>query len=376
MNTLFWCSLVLLVYPLAGYPLILTLLRRLKGRALSAPALPPESLPSVSVLLSVYNEERVIGEKIANFLALDYPADRLELLVVSDGSADGTDALVLACADPRVRLIRQPERRGKTEALNRAAREAAGEILFFTDADAMLKPDCLRKLMRPFADPRVGLVSGRSVYLDATGRETEGSLYRRYEEWLKEQEGLLYGIAGADGAVYALRTSLYAPLPPEYINDLAHPVQVVLDGRYALTRADAVVTERSEETDHAAEFNRQTRIMAQAWLIFLGHATKLVLAGRWGFLWQFVSHKVLRWLAAPLMVLLLLSAVNLRHAAAWLALAGLVLLCLGAILGRKGLGGVGGRVCSLFMLQSVAGLYGLARLMHGDTFVTWKPRGK
>lgn len=369
MSVLFWVSLVLLVYPLAGYPLILG-----AARLFARTPRPADSAytPRVSVLLSVYNEENVIAGKIRNFLDQDYPEDNLELLIVSDASEDGTDTAIAPFMSERVRLLRQEQRGGKTTALNRAVQEARGEILFFTDADSMLRADCLRILVRSFADPSVGLVSGRSLYLDESGRETGGSLYRRYEEWLKEHEGALFGIAGADGAVYAMRKSLYRHLPPDHINDLAHPMHVVLEGGRAVAQPGAVVTE--PDSHGSGAFARQTRIMAQSWRIFLAHARPLLKAKRYGYLWQFLSHKVLRWLALPWLILLAVSAWSLAGALPALALAGLVLLCALAALDSKA--GKSGRLAGMFLLQSLAGSYGLLRLLRGQSFVTWNPRGK
>jgi cellulose synthase/poly-beta-1,6-N-acetylglucosamine synthase-like glycosyltransferase len=378
MIALFCLSLLLLVYPLFIYPLLLELFHKrrlihsLKQDGVKEP-------PTVSILLSVYNEAANIQAKMDNFLALDYPPEKIELLVISDGSDDGTDDLVrerAQTADGRIRLLRQEGRLGKTSALNLAATEALGEVLFFTDADSMLAPDCVKRLALPLLDPVAGLASGRSIYRDEAGNETTGSLYRRFEEWQKEREGSLFGIPGADGAGYALKKELYKPLPPEYINDLLHPLQTALAGQKALALPGALIYEAASETNSKSEFARQTRIMAQAWLIFLRFFLPLAKAGRWGFLWQFVSHKTLRWLALPWLALMTLSAVFLLPAAfPALALVCLAALILSALLGLGNKGGFAGRVSLLFILQSAAALNGLYRLARGNKFVTWKPRG-
>ncbi len=367
-------SFGLLGYAFFLYPLIL---RRMARPDAVDSVQHPEDQPSVSVLLSVYNEAEVIERKIENFLALEYPPDRLELIIVSDGSGDGTDDLARRAAsghEGMVRLLRQEGRLGKTSALNMAASEARGDILFFTDADSMLKKDCLTMLMRPFADPAVGLAGGRSLYVDDYGRETAGSIYRRYEEMLKQREGDAFGIVGADGAVYAMRKELYSALPPEYINDLLHPVQVVLAGKKAVGVPEALITERSEESDNRTELARQTRMMAQAWLIFGKHARPLLAAGRYGFFWQFISHKVIRWLAVPLMLAGALAAVFSHGFLAQTALWSLGAIALMSALGSKGAGGRLSRAAWLFMLQSAAAMLGLYRLIKGDKFVTWTPR--
>jgi cellulose synthase/poly-beta-1,6-N-acetylglucosamine synthase-like glycosyltransferase len=370
MNALFWLSLLTLAYAFAGYPLLVAFLGRRRG---SAPA--GGELPSISVLLSVYNEERVITAKLRNFLELDYPQDRIELLVVSDGSDDATEALVEQCASPRIRLLCQPERGGKTRAINRAATEAAGDILVFTDANSMFRPASMRKLAAPFASSDVGLVGGRSVYVDGDGAETPGGLYRRYEEWIKEGESRLFSIVGADGAIYAMRKEIFEPLRPEYINDLLHPIQVVLRGKRAISEPSAVVIEAGE-ADGGAELRRQTRIMAQSWLLCLRFMGDLLKAGRLGFLWQLVSHKILRWLTLPLLALLGASAIagsgsGVFQILALFGLAGLAVLAWAGFRGRRGMP----HAAWMFLILHWAALLGLFRLARGERFVTWNPRG-
>ena len=377
MTLLFWLSAFVLVYPLVIYPLLLEICCRWQGKKNTCQCIADAPLPTVSILLSVYNEAATIQDKINNYTALDYPADRLELLIVSDGSDDGTDAIVAANESGRIRLLRQEGRLGKTAALNLAAGQATGDILFFTDADSMLAPNAVTLLVRPLLDPNIGLTSGRSVYLDAQGNETAGSFYRRYEEWQKNREGQLWGIPGADGAAYAMKKSLYTPLPSRYINDLLHPILVVLAGQQAITLPEALVYETSTESDPVAEFSRQTRIMAQSWRIFFSQIHALVRAEKWGFLWQFFSHKTLRWLSLPAMLLLGATSVCLLPAfLPLLALSGLVTICFCAWLGFKGKAGLPGRICLLFTLQGLAALNGLWHYIRGNTFTTWKPRGK
>lgn len=367
MTLLFWFCLWTLMYAFIGYPLLLRILSN------GGPAAPPAAdPPRVSVLLAVYNEDRVIRAKIRNFLELEYPADRRELVVVSDASGDSTDDLVLSCSDPGVRLLRQPTRAGKTSALNRAAIEALGEILVFTDANSMFRPDCLRALVTPFSDPGVGLVGGRSEYVDAAGRRTLGGAYRRYEEWIKEGESGMFSIVGADGAVYALRRALFTALRPEYINDLVHPIQVVLRGMRAVSAPGAVVFEAGED-DATVEFRRQTRIMAQAWLVCLRHLGVLVRAGKFGFVWQLVSHKMLRWLTLPLLAGLGAAALVRGGALSVAVLAaetGLAVLAWWGARGGKGLA----RAAWMFVVLHWAALAGLYRLGQGRTYVTWNPR--
>ncbi len=369
---LFWLFAFLLIYPLVIYPLCLIALHKIRKSKKFSMHTSEATLPTVSILLSVFNEEDVITEKIENFLALDYPKEKLELLIVSDQSTDSTESIIEHFASDRIRLIRQEVRGGKTKALNRAAQEARGDIFFFTDADSMLHKDALLHLLAPFADEQVGLVSGRSVYRDEQGNESTGSLYRQYEEWLKEYEGILYGIAGADGAIYAMRREFYQELPEKIINDLAHPIHVVLAGKKALAVPSALVSEPAEDDQNA--FARQTRIMAQSWYVFFSHLNFLLQERCWGFLWQFITHKILRWLALPWLAGFMISAF---FAGGVLPTTGLVCACLMLLCAALGeMGKTPGRISRLFILQSGAGIYGLIRLWRGNTFVTWNPKGK
>lgn len=369
--TIFWLCFALLSYAFAGYPLAIALLAALVNRGTRQD---PSLLPSVSLILSVYNEEEVIEEKIANFLALDYPAELIEFLIVSDCCSDRTDELIAQKRDRRIRHLIQTERSGKTRNLNRAAGVAQGEILVFTDANAMFDRDAVRKLVRHFADPAVGLVSGKSVYCQATGAPTSGGAYRRYEDLIKRAESRVAGIIGADGAIYALRKLHYAPLPSQYINDFIHPLQVVLAGGRAISDDEAICREQLDN-EGGGELRRQTRIMAQSWLIFLSQFGSLLSGGKLLYLWQFVSHKLLRWLTVPLALVLLLLNTLLSAQGAWyqVILACQLLFWAGALLGGRARGGVL-RVPYLFSILHLAALLGLYKLLTGNLYTTWNPR--
>lgn len=382
MTWLFWLSAFLLAYAFAGYPLLLEGARRLVQRRAGAsgfgacPASQGSPAPKVAVLLAVHNEEAVIERKIRNFLQLEYPEDRLDLYVVSDGCTDATEALTGQCGSPRVHLLRQAERGGKTRALNLAAAVADGDILVFTDANAMFRPDCVRRLVERLAEPGVGLASGVSVYVDAAGRPSAGGAYRRYEEWIKARESELFSIVGADGAAYAMRRELYTPLDPECINDLLHPIQVLLAGQRAVSEPRAVVEEEADDADPSVELRRQTRIMAQSWLICLRQLPVLARARRWGFAWQLLSHKVLRWATLPLLAVCGTSAALLSFRGAVYSTAALVVAAGGlvALAGAAGRGGLA-RTAWLFVVLHLAAVNGLVRLLRGQVFVTWTPRG-
>ncbi|GAB6059662.1 glycosyltransferase family 2 protein [Desulfonatronum parangueonense] len=371
-ETFFWACLLLLVYAFIGYPLLIWILARTTGKETRRD---DRHQPRVSMLLSVYNEEQVIREKIQNFLELDYEPEALELIIVSDGSADETEAIAASFESPRIRLIIQKKRGGKTLALNRAAAEAKGDILVFTDANTIFAPDALRKLTRHFADPNVGLVSGRSVYLDVrNSAEHSGGVYRRYEDFIKEQESGTVSIVGADGAIYALRANLYQPLSAQYINDFIHPLQVVCKGFRAIQDSEALCREVQDD-DAGKELQRQTRIMAQSWLIVLSQAGDLVRSGRLGHLWAVVSHKILRWMTLPLMAILMLCNLFLmdKGLAYQITFALQVVFYLVVVLGWKQPHGLL-HVPAMFILLHAAAVLGLFRLVTGQVYTTWDPR--
>ncbi len=216
----FWIAVALIVYTHAGYPLVLWALVRLRRRPTLAPRRAWEELPRVSLIVAAHDEEEVIAAKVANALALDYPRDRLELIVASDGSADATvERARAAGAD----LVLELPRGGKVAAQNAAAERAAGEILAFSDANSLWAPDALRHLVEPFADPAVGYACGQVRFLDAGGGNLEGA-YWRYEMAVREMESALAGVTAGNGAIYAVRRDAYVPLPPSGSHDLSLPV--------------------------------------------------------------------------------------------------------------------------------------------------------
>lgn len=371
-ETIFWTSLALLFYAFAGYPLVL------KGLALVIPkrhVVDESWLPSVSIVLSVFNEEAVIGEKIENFLALDYPQEKLELVTVSDKCSDRTEEILTSFNNDRIKLLVQEKRSGKTLNLNRGVAEAEGEVIVFTDANSMFDRDAVRKLVRHFADPAVGLVSGRSIYLSAEDRvEGVGGAYRSYEEMIKKAESAVGSIVGADGAIYALRKELYEPLEPRYINDFIHTIQAVLKGYLAISDHEAVCREGIDET-YGDELRRQTRIMAPSWLIYLSQIGKVLAAGRLAYAWAMTSHKLLRWLTVPLMVLLFAtSGVLFSSGLLYQAiLAGQVLFLAGVLAGSRAEGGLM-RVPYLFTLLHYAAVAGFFKYLSGNVYTTWNPR--
>ena len=306
MVLLFCISAGALLYAFAGYPLLLWLIVRARGerRILHGTA-----LPGVSVIISAFNEAAVIRQKLENTLALEYPGDRLEIVVISDASTDATDDIVREFAPYGVRLARQDARRGKTAGLNDVVPGVSGEIVVFSDANAMYAPDALRMLVRNFADPAVGCVTGEARYTETshTAADDGERAYWNYEIKVKRLETAVGSMVGGDGAIYAIRKRLWQRLPDNAINDFLNPLQIASLGWRTVYEPAAVCFEETAGKV-GTEYRRRIRIVSRSWRAIF-QAPAVLNPFRVGFFAvSVVSHKVLRWLSGPL---LLLSAVSL-----------------------------------------------------------------
>jgi cellulose synthase/poly-beta-1,6-N-acetylglucosamine synthase-like glycosyltransferase len=328
-KTLFWGSLGALAWTHVGYPLAVGALARVRERCVAKDA---SWEPSVSVIVAAYNEEDVIERRLENLLALDYPPDRLELVVASDASTDRTNELVEAVAarEPRVRLLDCP-RGGKVAAQDRAVRATDGEVVAFSDANATWAPDALRKLVASLADPEVAYVCGRLRLEDAAGSNREG-LYWRYELWLREQESRLGSITGGNGSVYALNRKDYVEVDPRWGHDLAFPYRMVQAGRRAVYEPEAVAFEEPTPTNEA-EYARKVRMFEHCWEITLRGSMLRRLPPE--YLVSILSHRVLRYASGVLHLVLLATSVALAPAGWPYALALLAQLALLAAFAAK-----------------------------------------
>jgi cellulose synthase/poly-beta-1,6-N-acetylglucosamine synthase-like glycosyltransferase len=306
-RTLFWSSLGALGWTHVGYPLLVAALARVRPRTVEQ----RELEPAVTLIVAAHDEEAVIERRLANLLALDYPADKLELVVASDASTDRTDELVEAveARDPRVRLLRGP-RGGKVAAQDRAVRTTNREILAFTDANALWKPDALRKLVRNFADPAVAYVCGGHFYepSDGTNREV---VYSRFEGWLRANESRLGSITAGVGPIYAVRRADYLELDPRFGHDLALPYLLVQRGRRAVVDPEAVGWEKPAR-DIEDEYRRKVRMFEHCWLILL--RGRMLRGVGPAYALAIVSHRHLRYASGMLHLLLLASSLALVRA--------------------------------------------------------------
>jgi cellulose synthase/poly-beta-1,6-N-acetylglucosamine synthase-like glycosyltransferase len=335
------------------------------------------STPAVTLVISAFNEEREIGAKIENSLALDYPADKLQILVVSDASTDRTDEIVSSYAHRGVGLVRMTERGGKTLGLNKAAEQATGDVIVFSDANAMYGRQAVSMLMRNFADPNVGAVVGESGYTsaDALSERSEG-LYWKYEIAIKRLESRVNSVVGGDGAIYATRRDLYVPMRADALSDFVNPLQVVRGGHRCVYESEARSYERAGES-FEKEFRRKVRIVNRAWRATLTMSELLNPLRHGFFSFELISHKLLRWLMPVFLLGLLVSNVFLApdgpfYAAFFGAQLLFYVLAIGGHVFRDH--AATPRLMSIpyfFCLVNIASAVGIIDAYRGRTYATW-----
>jgi cellulose synthase/poly-beta-1,6-N-acetylglucosamine synthase-like glycosyltransferase len=296
---LFWISLVALLWTHVVYPLAASLLARVVDRRVAA----ADVTPTVTVIVAGHNEEAVIARRVENLRALDYPRDKLEVVVTSDASTDRTEELAEAAG---ARVIRNP-RGGKVAAQDRAVRETTSEIVAFSDANATWAPDALAMLVRPFADPSVAYVCGQLKLQAADGSNREG-LYWRYEVAVRAAESRLGSVTGGNGAIYAVRRSDYVEVDPRFGHDLSLPYLMVQHGRRAVYEPAAAAFEKPTPSNES-EYRRKVRMFEHCWMIVL----RGKMLGRLGpvYTLQIVSHRFLRYASGILHLVLLATSIVL-----------------------------------------------------------------
>jgi cellulose synthase/poly-beta-1,6-N-acetylglucosamine synthase-like glycosyltransferase len=329
LEIIFWLCAGLIVYTHVGYPPVLWLMSRLR-RQPKPPERVPEP-PSVSLIVPAYDEEAVIEDKMADALALEYPREKLELIVASDGSGDRTAEFARrAGAD----LVLELPRGGKVAALNAAARRAQGELFAFSDANSRWRPDALRWLVARFADPRVGYVCGQVRFHGGEGGNEEG-LYWRYEMAVRAMESRVAGVTAGNGAIYAVRSDAYLELEPDRGQDLSFPFELTKRGWRAAYEPGALAEERMAPTVEG-EFKRKRRMMWGLWDAMLRHG--MLRPGGYppAYLFELLSHRLLRYLTPWLH--LVVFALNLallgEGTLYWLTLVAQLALLAAAALGR------------------------------------------
>ncbi len=371
---LFWTAVGTLLYTYIGYPLLLVLLAAIRRKQEPREAY----CPPLSVLIAARNEQSSIGRKLEETLALEYPPDRMEIVVVSDGSTDRTDEIVRAWRDPRVRLIRVDEHLGKTFAQNVGVKECRGEVIVFSDATARYDRMALRYLGAWYQDPSVGAVSGRYQYVDPTRQSPTGAgsiAGWNYENLIKTFQSRIATLTGCSGCIYSVRKSTYQPLTPNLCSDLVEPLCIVRAGLRVVFEPRAVAFEETTKSSRQ-EFKMRVRVATRG-MRGIASVPELLNFGRHGWVaFQLLSHKILRWLVPVwLCVLLVTSAcLSMFPFYAWifclqLCFYGFVCLSTKWPLYRRW------RLLGLpvfFVTVNAAMLVGLWEWLRGQSYVVWE----
>lgn len=386
MEICFWISLFLLYYIYDGYLRLLGVLSFFFTKDDRDFLMTEDELPFITVLVTVYNEEAGIRAKILNVLECNYPAGKLELLVASDGSTDGTDDIVSAIDDSRVTLFRPEDRNGKTDTQNRAIESSKGELIVFTDADTRMESAFLEAIARPFKDERVGGVDGhlRFVTSDESSVSTNQGFYWAYELKVRQLESRLGILAVSSGACMAVRKSLFRPMRAAYGEDCLVPLDVVEQGYRVVHATDACATDRMEH-DSSGEFKTRVRMTLRNWT---GTWSKPRLLNPLSFpaisfaLW---SHKLLRWLSPLFLISFTLSSF-LLVTLGWRTESGLgfyivtslllILFYIAGLVGwraeSKGRSLKGAATAYSFLLANAGFLIGLLKAVKGDSITSYR----
>ena len=372
----FWAAVLALVYTYLGYPLLLFAISAIRSRPVRQAAFEP----SVTVIITAYNEERDLKAKLENTLALNYPRELLEIIVASDCSSDGTDDIVKSFADRGVILHRQGERLGKTAAQNTAVELAKGEIILFSDATTLYQPDVLKSITPNFADSTVGCVAGKLIYIDPrdSGVGKGARSYWGYETFLKTHESRVCSLIGASGCLYSVRRSAYVPLYNEACSDFIIATKMVEQGLRAVYEPAAICW---EETNYGTEkeLKMRVRVITQTYTDLWRHRTMMNPLRSGFYAVELLSHKVFRYLVPVFLIVLFISSALLAPRSiffmavflAQLAFYGLAAISWFAVkLGMKS------RLLvfpQYFLLANWAALAAFYKFVSGERYARWEP---
>ena len=371
LEIIFWALLFLSVYPYLTYPAVVYIMAHLFYH----PWKKGENAPRVTLIVSVYNEERVVEDKVINSLSLVYPKDSLEIIVISDGSTDRTNDIVSGFRDSRLALKAFSERTGKTACLNRVVPQAKGDIVLFTDANSMFPADTLLKLMKNFSGGNVGLVTGWTKYGQAGKDEEATGMYSKLEKMTKYWESRISSCVGADGAIFAIRKALYKPLDNRDINDFVIPLHVISQGGRVVLDPEVYCFEDPAKGG-SNEYRRQARITNRTLEAILKNPRFFNPFSFGSVSFFLLSHKLLRFLV-PFFVagVFITNLFLLKTSPIYVAfvLMQILFLCLGL---ANLTGKVEGRVtnlCKLFLVTLAAQSTAWMRRLRGISDVTWTP---
>ncbi len=376
-QTIFWTSAAALLYSYAGYPLLVYLVGLTFPKKIERAA----SLePTVTVLITAYNEERDIRAKLENTLLIDYDKTKLEIVVASDCSNDATDAIVKEFNARGVRLVRQIERLGKTMAQNAGVENAAGEIILFSDATTMYEPDVLRRMLPNFADRTIGCVAGKLVYVDDfnSGVGKGAKSYWSYETFLKQAESRACSLIGASGCLYAVRKSAYRPMYAEACSDFLIATVLYRQGLRTVFEPNAVCTEETNRrTDK--EMQMRVRVISQTFTDLWRNRAMLNPLRSGFYAVELVSHKIFRYAAPLFLIALFFSSLALAFSNGffavvfWLEVIFYAAAALGWALEKTGKSLAIVTMPLYFVLTNLASLVGFYKFLRGERYARWEP---
>jgi len=377
MKILFWGSLLMLGYVYIGYPILVFLLSILRNKKVRKQTFQPY----VTILIAAYNEGETIDETIKNKLHLDYPREKIEIIVISDGSTDKTEDIVKKYDSQGVKLMRQEIRSGKTAALNSAAPHAVGDILVFSDANSIYDKTALQKLVQNFNDPTVGYVTGKMIYTNPDGTIVgDGcSAYMKYENFLRKYETNIGSIVGVDGGIDAIRKRLYQPMNQDQLPDFILPLKVIEQGFRVVFEPEAILKEKSLNTA-GKEYKMRVRVTLRAlWALY--DMAKLLNFKKYGlYSWQLLSHKSLRYLCFLFLIIFYISNLYLWPENLFIKIifvlqnAFYVNALVGHIKEKSGNSSGPLYLPYFFTLINVAAAHAFIKFLLGQKIVTWKPR--
>jgi cellulose synthase/poly-beta-1,6-N-acetylglucosamine synthase-like glycosyltransferase len=373
---IFWLLILLSVYIYAGYPILLKVISTVKRKEMITDI---GHEPKVTLFIAAYNEEKVIAEKVQNSVDLDYPKDKLEIIVVSDDSSDRTNEIVneFAAAYSNVKLNVVKGRKGKTAALNKSVPIASGEILVFSDANSLYNKDSLHHLVKHFKNEEIGGVCGELRLINPTNSsigESEGA-YWKYEKLLKQLETATGTSIVANGSIYALRQELFKEMNPNVGDDMQNPLIIISQQKRFIYEPNAITTEETSPKS-SEEFGRKVRIVTRSFTGIMSYKHVLNPFRNFDFFYKYMSHKFLRWLVPYYMIAIFIINLFLLDQPLYQVMFALqVLFYLLALLGKV----VNTKITYIpyyFCLVNYAALLGTIRAMSGKRQATWTPTSR
>lgn len=375
LQSVFWLFCFLIFYPYIIYPVILLLITRFKTRLSNIKENNNPYYPHLTLLISAYNEEKIINDKILNSLTLDYPADKLQILIADDGSTDNTGKIIKQYQNKKIEYFRSKNNQGKTNLQNEAVKLAKGEIIVFSDANAMYNKNALIYLSKYFINNTIGCVCGNLCYKNSYSGESSESIYWKYEKILKKLESKSGNLIGVNGSIYAIRKKNYIPLDKSAISDFVEPLKLLQNGYIVKYCENAISTETSL-TDNKKDFNRKTRIITRS-LYGIKFIAPLLNPFRYPeACFKLISHKLLRWSTGVILLFvffvnILLFNLNILYRVTFFTQISFYLLAITGIITNSKL--LFFRLPAYFCLINTAAIISIKNLIIKKQYNQWIP---